>query len=402
MTRPTSRVSRVLMSGPLAPFAEEYRLELMARGYTVRSAVNEVRQVAHLSCWLGNRGLGARDLSRGQIEEFLAFQRRSGRLRSQSRPGLLCLLGVLQARGVAAEPAVPLPSAGERLLSSFERYLLVERGLAAGTVAGYLAHAGCFLAGLPAGGLPEISAAEVSQAVLRVSASVAAATAQNFVSGLRAFLGFLFLEGLVGVDLSQAALAVQRRRSPLPRGLARAEIQAILNSCDRRSALGRRDYAIVILLVRLGLRRAEVAALRLDDIDWRAGELVVRGKRSRSDRLPLPPDVGRAIAAYLQRGRPPGPRREVFLTGRAPLGPVAPGTVASTVRRACRRAGIPEVGSHRLRHTAACDMVSAGVPLVQVAQVLRHHSLQTTALCARVDLGRLRLVAAPWPGSVQA
>ena len=247
-------------------------------------------------------------------------------------------------------------TARELLLSSFERYLLVERGLAAGTVAGYLAHAGRFLAGLPAGGLPEISAAEVSQAVLRVSASVAAATTQNFISGLRAFLGFLFLEGLVGVDLSQAALAVQRRRSPLPRGLAGSEIQAILNSCDRRSALGRRDYAIVILLVRLGLRRAEVAALRLDDIDWRAGELVVRGKRSRSDRLPLPPDVGRAIAAYLQQGRPSSPRREVFLTGRAPLGPVAPGTVASTVRRACRRAGIPEVGSHRLRHTAACDM----------------------------------------------
>lgn len=155
------------------------------------------------------------------------------------------MLGVLQARGVAVEPPAPLPSARELLLSSFERYLLVERGLAAGTVAGYLAHAERFLAGLPADGLSEISAAEVSQAVLRVSASVAAATAQNFISGLRAFLGYLFLESFVGVDLSQAALAVRRRRSPLPRGLARSEIQAILNSCDRRSALGRRDYAIV-------------------------------------------------------------------------------------------------------------------------------------------------------------
>jgi len=225
---------------------------------------------------------------------------------------------------------------------------------------------------------------------------------QNFVSGLRSFLGFLFLEGLVEADFSQAALAVQRRRSSLPRGIARSEVQAILHSCDRRSALGRRDYAMVLLLVRLGLRRGEVAALRLDDIDWRAGELVVRGKGSRSDRLPLPPDVGRAIAAYLKQGRPPGSPREVFLTDRAPLRPVAPGTVASTVRRACRRAGIAEVGSHQLRHTAACDMVSAGVPLVQVAQVLRHHSLQTTALYGRVDLGRLRLLAAPWPGSVQA
>jgi hypothetical protein len=186
------------MSGPLAPFAEEYRLELMARGYTVRSAVNELRQVARLSRWLEDGGLGARDLSRKQIEEFLAFQRRSGRLRSQSRPGLLCLLGVLQARGVAVEP--PAGAAfGERAAAlSFERYLLAERGLAAGTVAGYLAHAGRFLDGLPAGGLPAISAAEVSQAVLRVSASAAAATAQNFISGLRAFLGLLFLEGLAG------------------------------------------------------------------------------------------------------------------------------------------------------------------------------------------------------------
>jgi len=390
------------MSGPLAPFAEEYRLELLARGYTVRSAVNELRQVERLSRWLEVGGLEARDLSPGQIEEFLAVQRRAGRVRSQSRPGLLCLLGVLQERGVAAEPPAARPSPTQLLLLSFERYLLAERGLAAGTVTGYLAHAGRFLDGLPAGGLAQVSAAEVSQAVLRVSASAAAATTQNFISGLRAFLGFLFLQGLAETDLSQAALAVQRRQRSLPRGLASSDVQAILDSCDRRSALGRRDYAIVILLVRLGLRRGEVAALRLDDIDWRTGELVVRGKRSRSDRLPLPPDVGRAIAAYLKNGRPSCPRREVFLTGRAPLGPVAAGTVASTVRRACRRAGVPEVGSHRLRHTAACDMVSAGVPLVEVAQVLRHHSLQTTAHYARVDLDALRLVAAPWPGSVQA
>jgi integrase/recombinase XerD len=402
MSGPASRVSKVLMSGPLAPFAEQYRLELLARGYTVRSAVNELRQVGRLSCWLDEGGLEARELSREQIEEFLVVQRRAGRVRSQSRPGLLCLLAVLQEQGVTAEPAAAPPSPRQMLLSSFERYLLTERGLAAGTVTGYLAHAGRFLDDLPAGGLAQVSAAGVSQAVLRVSASAAAATTQNFIAGLRAFLGFLFLEGLAETDLSQAALTVQRRQRSLPRGLASSDVRAILDSCDRRSALGRRDYAIVILLVRLGLRRGEVAALRLDDIDWRAGELVVRGKRSRSDRLPLPPDVGRAIAAYLKHGRPPCPRREVFLTARAPLGPVAAGTVASTVRRACRRAGVEVVGSHRLRHTAACDMVSAGVPLVQVAQVLRHHSLQTTAHYARVDVDALRLVAAPWPGSVQA
>jgi integrase len=151
-----------------------------------------------------------------------------------------------------------------------------------------------------------------------------------------------------------------------------------LGSCDRRQALGRRDYAIIILLLRLGLRRGEVAGLRLDDIDWRAGELVVRGKGARQDRLPLPADVGQAIAAYLRRGRPRSGRREVFLRAKAPYDPIASGTVASTVRRACKRAGIAEVGSHRLRHTAACEMVQANGPLYRIGQVLRHRSLQST------------------------
>ena len=153
------------------------------------------------------------------------------------------------------------------------------------------------------------------------------------------------------------------------------------------------------MLLRLGLRSGEVAGLRLDDIDWRAGELRgARQGRAREDRLPLPADVGEAIASYLRRGRPRSERREVFLRARAPFRADRTGTVASTVRRACRRAGIAEVGSHRLRHTAACEMVGARVPLDRIGQVLRHRSLQSTAIYARVDLDRLRQLAAPWPG----
>jgi integrase len=184
----------------------------------------------------------------------------------------------------------------------------------------------------------------------------------------------------------------------LPRGISRADARALLDSCDRRRALGRRDYALLLVLLRLGLRRGEVAGLTLDDIDWRAGELVVHGKGGREDRLPLPADVGAAIAAYLRRGRPASARRELFLQARAPYAPIAAGTVAWTVRRACRRAAIPEVGSHRLRHTMACEMVGAGVPLVRIGQVLRHRSLQSTAIYARVDVDQLRQLAAPWPG----
>ena len=175
----------------------------------------------------------------------------------------------------------------------------------------------------------------------------------------------------------------------------------VLASCDRRSAIGRRDYAVLVTLLRLGLRRGEVARLELDDIDWRSGELVVRGKGARRDRLPLPAEVGEAIAGYLRRGRPRTERREMFLRARAPFDPIAAGTVSSTVRRACRRAGIAEVGAHRLRHTVACEMVSAGIPLAQIAQVLRHRSLQSTAVYARVDIEQLRLLAAPWPAGAR-
>jgi site-specific recombinase XerD len=406
MARPASRVSRVLMTGPLAAFADAYAAELRARGYAPLTTVNELRQVGRLSGWLDASGLSAADLNRERVEAFLVWQRAGGRHRAGwSRPGLVCLLDVLRGLGVlTAEEPAPAGSPTDPLLARFERYLLTERGLATGTVGGYVRHARRFLDGLtPGRGLGGLTAAEVTGAVLdRASAGVSVSATQYFVSGLRAFLRFCFVEGLTEVDLSPAALVVTgRRRSSLPKAISRADAVALLGSCDRRRTLGRRDYALIITLLRLGLRRGEVARLTLDDIDWRAGELVVRGKGGRADRLPLPADVGEAITSYLRRGRPASDRREVFLRARAPFEPIAPGTVSSTVRRACRRAAIAEVGSHRLRHTTACEMVSAHVPLQQVGQVLRHRSLQSTAIYARVDLDQLRLLATPWPGSAR-
>jgi site-specific recombinase XerD len=388
------------MTGPLAPFADSCREKLKERRYTRLSAVNLQRQMAQMSRWLEAEGLGVEQLSEVHIEAFVCFQRASGRDRSSlSRPGLLCLLELLRELGVVAAAVQPTPSPTKTLMASFQRYLLSERGLSAGTVRGYVDSATRFLAGLGLGGLGDVVPAAVTTAVLRESAAVSVSATQNFVAGLRAFLRFCFIEGLIAVDLSQAALPVTgRRRSSLPRGIAKGEAAALLGSCDRRTAIGRRDYALIISLRRLGLRRGEVARIRLEDIDWRAGELIVVGKGARSDRLPLPADVGGAIAAYLTRGRPASDRREVFLQARAPFEPIAAGTVASTVRRACRRAGVAEVGSHRLRHTVACEMVAVGVPLVRIAQVLRHRSLQSTAIYARVDLDRLRLLAQPWPG----
>jgi integrase/recombinase XerD len=400
MSRPSSRVSRVVMSGPLTPFADAYDVELRERGYAPLTVVNQLRQVARLSRWLDVNGLAAAELTGERIDEFLTVQRAGGRHRGQwSRPGLRCLLDVLGVLG-AARSAPVLPSSDtEVLLGSFERYLLDERGLAIGTVGGYVAHARRFLAGLSGLGLHELEAGEVTAAVLReVDRGVSVSAAQNFVAGLRAFLRYCFVEGLLGTDLAGAALAVTgRRRSPLPQGIGPAQARALLDSCDRRTALGRRDYAIILSLLRLGLRRGELAAVRLDDLDWRAAEVVIHGKGGRVDRLPVPADVGAAIAGYLRRGRRPSSHRELFLQARAPFIPIDAGTVSSTVRRACRRAGIASIGAHRLRHTMACQMVDAGVPLTQIGQVLRHQSLQSTAIYARVDVEQLRLLAAPWP-----
>jgi integrase/recombinase XerD len=405
MPRAASRLSRVVVTGPLAPFAAVYRRELRRRGYTPRSAVNMLRQVARLSRWLEDRELGAERLDRERVEEFFVFQRFGGRHRAQwSRPGLWCLLEVLEVLGALEYgERAPTLSPSETPLCFFQRYLLVERALAPGTVRGYVDGARRFLDGLPPGtGLGELTAPDVTAALRRVAGAVSVAAAQNFRAGLRAFLRFCFTEGIVAVDLSGAALAVTgRRRVFLPRGIEPVQARALLSSCDRRTALGRRDHAMLVVLLGLGLRAGELARLRLDDLDWRAGELVVRGKGARLDRLPLPAEMGEAIAGYLRRGRPRSDRREVFLCARAPFGPVAAGTVGSTVRRACRRAGHAEVGPHRLRHTLACQMVRAKVPLVEIAAVLRHESLQSSGIYARVDLDTLRELAAPWPGGAR-
>jgi integrase len=175
------------------------------------------------------------------------------------------------------------------------------------------------------------------------------------------------------------------------------QVRGLLDSCDRSRTAGRRNYAVLLLLARLGLRAGEVAALRLDDIDWRAGQFVVRGKGSRLERLPLPVDVGEAIAAYLEQGRPRTRRREVFLSLDASVRGLGYMAVSSVVRRACQRAGIPPQGAHRLRHTLAVDMMAAGASLPEIGQVLRHRTVSATAVYARVDLDRLRTIAQPWP-----
>ncbi|MDA8300349.1 MAG: tyrosine-type recombinase/integrase [Actinomycetota bacterium] len=389
------------MRGPLAPFRALYKEKLEQVGYTPLSVVNELRQLAHLSRWLEGRGMGVEGLGRDVIAQFLAVRRVTVGAKASSSLSLSLLLEVLRGAGaVEEEPVAPEASGAEALLASFRHYLLTERATSAQTADAYLLRARRFLAvNAPDGDLAGLRAGDVTGAVLAESARVSVGGVQMLVAALRAFLRFCFLEGLVEVDLSAAALAMTgRRRSSLPRGVTASQAAALVRSCDRRTAMGRRDYAVILVLSRLGLRASEVAALTLDDVDWRAGDVVVHGKASSVERLPLPADVGEALAAYLARGRPRSPRREVFLRLEAPVAGLGRGGISFIVRRACRRAGIAPFGAHRLRHGLACQMVAAGVPVPQIGAVLRHRSVISTANYARVDIERLRVVALPWPG----
>jgi integrase/recombinase XerD len=401
MARRDGRRRGAAVSGPLGPFADDYRVKLRDSGYSERSVTGALRNMERLSRWLEERRLGAADLSEERLEEFLSeVPRRRDGGRVCSRQALTLGLEVLAERGV--EPRVEATATPkEILLAHFERFLLQERAVASSTASVYVARARRFLEWCaPSGELASLTASDVTGAVLRASAAVSVSVTKLFVTALRSFLRFSFVEGLTPIDLSAATLSVpRRRRSSLPMGIDKRTADALLRSCDRRRSKDRRDYAVLLILLRLGLRAGEVARLRLDDIDWRAGEVMVHGKGGHEHRLPLPSDVGEAIAAYLRRGRQNGTvHREVFLRTVAPIGPLGTNGISGIVRCACVRAGVPIVRAHRLRHTLACQMANAGVPLPEIAEVLRHRAISTAVEYARVGIEGLRAVAQPWPG----
>jgi integrase/recombinase XerD len=395
-------VSRVRVSGPLAEHAARFAAYLAGAGYTPLSAANQVRLLAHLSRWLDDRGLAPGELTGQRVQEFLAARRAAGYTCRLSERGLAPLLDCLRGLGVVPGPGRPVPAAaGDVLLDRYRGYLAVERGLAASTVRYYLDEARGFLAGRERG-LGGLSAAEVSGFVAAECRRRSTGSAKILVTALRSLLRFLVVEGLVMPGLQDAVPAVAGwRGGGLPKALPDGQVAALLAACDRGTATGRRDFAVLVLLSRLGLRACEAAALELDDIDWRAGTVTVRGKGRRDEQLPLPPDAGEALAGYLRGGRPAAsPSRRVFLASRAPGGGLSADAVKAVVRYACRRAGIAEAGAHRLRHSAATGMLRAGAPLAEIGQVLRHRSVSTTAIYAKVDHGALAQLAMPWPGGL--
>lgn len=303
MTHP----SKVRFSGPLKPFAAGFASELSLQGYTRDSAGHQVRLMAQVSRWLAEQSLEADALCPKNVERFLENRRASGYTTHRTERGMRPMLAYLRRLGVVHAPPVVAPEGPvEELLAHYWSYLTVERGLGHPTTRGYIDSIRPFLLGRVSskGGhieLDDLSALDVREFVVARCPGQSRSQAKLTVTVLRSFLGFLHCEGIITRSLAAAVPSVAGwRLAGIPKGLEPRELRSLLASCDRRTTSGRRDFAILTVLARLGLRSGEVSALSLDDIDWRAGTLVVRGKGSRLESLPLPADVGEAVTAYLR------------------------------------------------------------------------------------------------------
>ena len=387
----------VRVSGPLARWAREFAAGLVSVGYVRSSIRNALFVFAFVSVWLGARRLRPGDVTAKRLDHLRHARRGAVYARSLSK--------VLQfLREVGAVPPVR-PNARrtglDRLLDRYREYLVDERGLSDGVVRWYCILAGRFLKGRPRGAhLRRLTAGEVREFLRNEARGFTSGYAGCVAGALRSWVRFLHVEGRIPASLMGAVPSIAGwRGTSLPQALTPGAVRRLLRGCDRRTLIGRRDYAVMMLLVRLGLRAGEVVRLELDALDWRQGEMVVHGKGKSLARLPLPQDVGQALTAYLVR-RPRADSRALFLRSRAPLQRLTPAGITHVVVQAAKRAGLAHASPHQLRHTLAPELLRRGATLAQIAQVLRHRSVATTATYARVDRVALRELAQPWPGGV--
>jgi site-specific recombinase XerD len=400
-----SKVPRCRVLGPLAEYADGFRVELDRLGYTAMSREYKVNQVGRLSRWMAAQQLGVGDLDHARLAAFLATMATSRR-RPPTVAAMKPLLDFLRARGVPVsdKECVAPPGQLDELLDDYRQWMTADRALAGRTIGRYETTARRFLAERAAAvgdgtGANAVTACAVTAFLLaEVSRGLARGSLQGRVAELRSLLRFLYLKGFTDTEVARAVPPLPGwKDTAVPPRLATAQVRALLDSCDQATTTGMRDHAMIALLARLGLRAAEVAGLSLDDMCWRAGEVVVRGKGRREDRLPLPADVGDSVTRYLLEARPHAESRNLFLTVMAPHRPLWPTAVSQVVWRQSLRAGLAPLRAHRLRHALATDLLDRGVRLPEIAQVLRQRDLATTAVYAKVDHTALRELALPWP-----
>jgi site-specific recombinase XerD len=399
LAAPTQRVC----VGPIASHIDCFAKFLADEGYARNTVTSKCLLVADLSHWLKRRRLPLAQLDEGKLKQFYAQHRHSIR-RGDVWTGQQ-LLKLLRGLGVIAA----LPQKIDRtvlgqLTQDYERFLSSQRGLALATLSSYLPIVHRFLTerfGNQALRLEDLRPRDLHRFILRQVPRGSRNYAKLMVTALRSFLRFLFQRGAIKTDLLTGVLGVANwRLSHLPKSLPPDQVERLLRCCDRSTPSGQRDYAILLLLARLGLRGGEVLAMTLDDPDWERGEIVVRGKGQRLDRLPLPKDVGAALAHYLRHVRPACSTRKFFIRMKAPRHGLRLSAICCVVRRALKRAGLnPDFkGAHLLRHSLATNMLRRGASLGEIGQLLRHAQPTTTQIYAKVDIDALRRIALPWMG----
>jgi len=395
--------------GPLGPYLDDFANWLSKQGYSYQVGMQKIRLIALLSLWLEQKQVEIRLLDELRTAAFLKAQRKPLRRHRQVRHTLSQLLQHLRRSNLIPIPPCPqAESPTDHLIDDYLRFLTDERGLCKNTLARYLPVVRRFLAsafGAKVLHLSELAAADIYGFILRERRAYSPKQVQLTTAALRSFLGFLYQRGQLARPLAAAVPAVATwRLSDLPLFLEPEHVQQMLQSCDQSNACGRRDHAVLLFLARLGLRSGEIVHLCLEDIDWNAGTVLVRGKSVREERLPLLSEVGSSLATYLQNGRPPCATRRVFIRMKAPhLGFSSSVAICDIVRRALVRADLQPVhkGAHLLRHSLATQMLRGGANLTEIGQILRHQSPQTTEIYAKVDLVALRAIAQPWLGDVK-
>jgi integrase/recombinase XerD len=396
--------------GPLAASLGAFAESLRQQGYTSRYMHRQVMLAECLSRWLKRRGVPRHRITSGHAVRYLRYRHRRRRPHGGDAAALSHFMGFLRReRLIPAQPRSPRRrSAAARWVQAYAQYLREERVLAEATVVNYAPFIARFLTdcfGARSVTLSRLRARDVVRFVQRQARHLHLKRAKLLTTALRSFLRYARYRGAIRVDLATVVPSVANWSMPaIPRAIPAASIRQLFASLNRRTAVGRRDYAILLLLARLGLRSGEVAFLELEDIDWQAGCLRVHGKRGRQTHLPLPQDVGDAIVAYLRHGRPRSTSRRVFMRARAPMrGFLTQSAVGSIVRHALLRAGVdaPTTGAHQFRHSLATEMLRHGASLAQIGDVLGHTSPETTKIYTKVDLDALRTLALPWPGGAR-